>query len=67
VVFSGAITAWFGQPGQGTQYRASSSISALIANGTLERVDLHEKRSREQFEREIEEQRQRRRSLELDI
>ncbi|KAI0289199.1 hypothetical protein BC826DRAFT_884404, partial [Russula brevipes] len=39
VVSSGAITAWFGQPGQGTQYKSSSNILALIANGSLERVD----------------------------
>jgi hypothetical protein len=67
VVSSGTIAPWFGQPGQGTQYQASSNVLTLIANGSLERVDLHEKRSAEQFEREIEEQRRRRRSLELDV
>jgi len=42
VVTSGTIAAWFGQPGQGTQYQASSNISTLVDNGSLERVNLHE-------------------------
>ncbi|KAI0291857.1 hypothetical protein BC826DRAFT_1021296 [Russula brevipes] len=67
VVSSGTIAPWFGQPGQGTQYQASSNVLTLISNGSLERVDLHEKRNAEQFERQIEEQRRRRRSLELDV
>jgi hypothetical protein len=35
---TGTIAAWFGQPGQGTQYFAPSSIATLIANGFLKRL-----------------------------
>ncbi|KAH8826692.1 hypothetical protein DL96DRAFT_1209942 [Flagelloscypha sp. PMI_526] len=39
-VLSGPIAAWFGQPGQGTQYQTSVSVGELIKNGFLERVDI---------------------------
>jgi hypothetical protein len=39
VVLSGPIAAWFGQPGQGTQYEMNSNITTLISGGFLTRVD----------------------------
>lgn len=40
VVLSGPIAPWFGQPGQGTQYRAYSRVMDLEAGGFLEEVDV---------------------------
>jgi len=38
-VLSGPIAAWFGQPGQGTQYQTYSNILALVGGGYLRRVN----------------------------
>lgn len=66
MVASGPIAPWFGQPGQGTQYNAPANVMSLIASGNIERVNLNDARSAEEFERDVEEQRRRRRSLEVD-
>jgi len=67
VVFSGPVAPHFGQPGQGTQYQSSVNVSTLIKNLNLEHVNIHDKDSSKRFEKEVEEQRRRRRSLELDV
>jgi hypothetical protein len=67
VVSSGPIAPWFGQPGQGTQYQSINGVLTLIANGNIERVDIDNEGSAKRFEKEVEEQRRRRRSLELDV
>jgi len=38
-VLSGPIAAWFGQPGQGTQYLTYSNILTLVNGGYLQRVN----------------------------
>ncbi|TFK53910.1 hypothetical protein OE88DRAFT_1642580 [Heliocybe sulcata] len=38
VVLGGPIAAWFGQPGQGTQYETYRSVADLVATGALARV-----------------------------
>ncbi|EPE05211.1 hypothetical protein F503_03816 [Ophiostoma piceae UAMH 11346] len=39
-VTAGPIAPWFGQPGQGVQYKLNASILALIDGGFLERANL---------------------------
>ena len=67
IVSSGPVAPWFGQPGQGTQYESSIGVLTLITNGNLERVNIHDGDSSKRFEKEVEEQRRRRRSLDLDV
>jgi hypothetical protein len=67
VVSSGPIAPWFSQPGQGTQYKTSVNVLTLITNGNLERVNIHDEDGSKRFEKEVEEQRRRRRSLELGV
>jgi len=38
-VLSGPIAAWFGQPGQGTQYQTYQNVMTLINGGYLKRVN----------------------------
>ncbi len=38
-VLAGPIAPWFGQPGQGVQYKLSQNVLTLIQNGFLERTD----------------------------
>jgi hypothetical protein len=38
-VSAGPIGPWFGQPGQGVQYKTPVSVEMLVAQGVLERVD----------------------------
>lgn len=39
-VLSGPIAAWFGQPGQGTQYQTDVCVRSLVEGGFLSRVKL---------------------------
>lgn len=39
---SGPITAWFEQPGLGTQILTESSVSSLLEDGFLRRLEVHE-------------------------
>lgn len=38
-VNAGPIAAWYGQPGQGVQYKLNESVQTLVNSGVLERVD----------------------------
>lgn len=39
-VTSGPIAPWFGQPGQGVQYKLNDNIMTLLEGGYIEAVDL---------------------------
>jgi Tuberculosis necrotizing toxin len=38
-VLSGPIAGWFGQPGQGTQYKTYSNVKTLISGGYMKEVN----------------------------
>ncbi|KAB5549586.1 hypothetical protein GE09DRAFT_920996, partial [Coniochaeta sp. 2T2.1] len=38
-VSAGPIAPWFGQPGQGVQYKLGETVQTLVNRGVLERVD----------------------------
>ena len=41
-VLAGPITPWFGQQGQGTQYKAHDRVINLVAQGFLRRLSSNE-------------------------
>lgn len=56
VVPSGPIAPWFGQPGQGTQYKTASNIATLKSGNFIEEMVIITPQKRANLERAIAEQ-----------